>query len=165
MLHLLFLPPVFSVHFIIDLILVLIINMVMLKARMPHQEFEKTQHVLWLYCNLLSRNLRNTTLNLKLMLNLFIFWNTPRYFRQLFHPLISILVKQLLGEGCNVIIRSLSLAYHIYGIIRNLYQLCVKCIWFCVILYIVIASRQRTIYFSYFIPRFLFSFFIFLDFI
>ena len=62
-------------------------------------------------------------------------------------------------------IRSLFLVYHIYGMIRSLYQLCVKCILFCVVVYVVIVSRQRAIYFSYFVPRFLFSLSTFLDFI
>ena len=106
MLYLLFLLPVFNVHFIIDLILVLIINMiwliglVILKDWMLYQEFDITQHVLQLYYNLLSRNLRNTTFNVILILNLFVFWNTLRYFQQLFYLLISILVRQLLDERC-----------------------------------------------------------------
>ena len=46
MLHLLFLLPIFNVYFIIDLILVLIINttwligLIMLKARMPYEKFD-----------------------------------------------------------------------------------------------------------------------------
>ena len=38
-----------------------------------HQEFNAIQHILQLYYNLLSRNLRNTTFNVILMLNLFVF--------------------------------------------------------------------------------------------
>ena len=62
-------------------------------------------------------------------------------------------------------IRRLFLAYHIYGMIRSLYQLYVRYILFCVIVCIMIASRQKTIYFSYFVSRFLFSLSTFLDFI
>ena len=49
--------------------------------------------------------------------------------------------------------------------IRSLYQLFAKYILFCIVVSIVIVSRQRTIYFFYFVPRFLFSFSTFLDFI
>ena len=79
MLHLLFPLPVSSVYFIMDLIFVLIINMtwliglVILKAQILHQEFNVTQHILQLYYNLLSHNSRNITLNIKLLLNLFVF--------------------------------------------------------------------------------------------
>ena len=62
-------------------------------------------------------------------------------------------------------IYSLFLAYHIYGMICSFYQLCIRGILFYVFIYIMIASQQKTIYFFYFIPRFLFSLFIFLDFI
>ena len=40
----------------------------------------------------------------------------------------------------NMIIRSLFLVYHIYGMIHSFYQLFVKYILFCVIVCVVIAS-------------------------
>ena len=64
-----------------------------------------------------------------------------------------------------VMIRSLFLAYYIYGMICSLYQLFVRCILSCVVVFVVIISRQKTIYFSYFVPRFLFSLSTFIDFI
>ena len=64
-------------------------------------------------------------------------------------------------------IHSLFLAYHIYGLIIRIasFVSCIKYILFCVVVCVVIAGRWRTIYFSYFVPRFLFSLSTFLDFI
>ena len=66
-----------------------------------------------------------------------------------------------------VMIRSLFLAYHIYGLMIRIASSvsCVRYILFYVIVYIVIAGRWRTIYFSYFVSRFLFFLSTFLDFI
>lgn len=65
MLHLSFLLPVSNIYFIINFIIVLIINitwiifLVMLKTQIFYQKFDTIYYILYLYYNLLSNNIEN----------------------------------------------------------------------------------------------------------
>ena len=74
---------------------------------------------------------------------------------------VLMIINQLTNK--KMMIYSLFLVYHIYEMIRSFYQLYIRCVLFSIIVYVVIARRQKTIYFSYFVPRFLFSLFTFLN--